>query len=153
MTGVIIDRRSEAYTLQEPVWLTARMSVDYDMVKRTAKGETIGSLPSFYPLDFFRKTVIDGAKRWLRDMAVQNQNYELVGSELDIKVWAPLRPRIGFDRPLTASYARAEGISSEDWPFPLGKADVVLGAYFKAKYAVPTEIGVSLPQEPQEAEA
>lgn len=153
MTNFVVDRESVSWWLQKPVWLTARLSVDYEMVKRTVRGETIGSLPSLYPFDFFRQACIDGAKRWLRDMVMQNSEYELIGNETDIKVWGPVRPRTHrIEQPLIARLGRADAWSQEDFPFPQGKADIVFGANFKAKYAKAVEVGKRLPQLPQEEE-
>ncbi len=153
MTAHIVDRESTSWRLQKPVWLTARMTVDYEMVKRTVRGETIGSLPSLYPFDFFRQRCIEGAKQWLRDMELQDMHYELDCNQTEIKVWAPVRPRtMRVDQPMVARLGRADAWSQEDFPFPQGKADVVFGAYFKAKYARDVEVGKRLPQLPQEEE-
>lgn len=152
MTSFTVNKGSESWLLQDAVWLTARMPVDWDMIKQEVKGEKIGSLPSLWPFDYFRKAAIDGAQRFVGDMAKMPQGYELVGNQSDVQVWAPVRPRTyKIDAPMKANIARARIDSEGDWPYPQGQADIVFGAYFKAKYAAVIETG-SLPQVAQDEE-
>lgn len=134
MTLIRVDERTT--TVHEPVELTARLTVDREIVQpgKIWNGVRINDLSTLYPFGELRVRCMNGAKRWIADMAKQGK--DLLTAEADIKVFGPYRSRAGtYTTPealMRRMLTQRQGVVgySEDEDFNPAAADFVFKATF-----------------------
>jgi hypothetical protein len=151
MPAILIDRETTAWIHQKPEWMCCRIHVERDMARmfygnnkhmtcRICGGEhpysmRIKDMPSLWPYNHIRVAVIDGCKKWLQQMAIQDCHYELIENEEDMRVRGPV-PYLekGIESQVRANMRRVNLRTLEE-RYPDGQADMIVSAHFKAKYA------------------
>jgi hypothetical protein len=134
MTLIQIDARTT--TVHEPVERTARLTVDREVVQpgKTWNGVRINDLSSLWPYGELRVRCMNGAKRWVADMAKRGE--DLLTAEADILVYGPYQSRAGTyttpDALKRAMATQRTGVVgySEDEDFNPAAADFVFKAQF-----------------------
>lgn len=143
--SVLIRENLRAATIHAPVELTARLTVDREIVQpgRVWNGVRINDLSTLFPYSELRVRCMSGAKKWVRDMALRGE--DLVTAEADILVYGPYQSRAGtYTTPKGMQQAAKVGRSgaigySEGEDFNPAAADFVFKALFVTRRHRPVQ--------------
>ena len=78
-------------TVYTPVVKTCRVATERGMIRTPKQWVRINDLSSLWPEGQFRRVALDGARRFVADMA--RQGFDLLTAEADMLVYGPVRHR------------------------------------------------------------